>query len=112
MGKYRMVLVKEYFWNIDFRVDDSFFPINIPSSSESVKNDSVSERSGLLNYVFKWQPLIAPDRHVIQSIEDSLRNPTEPSALLHSCEFFSDVMLQDFPAEVFVQRPSIIFVRD
>lgn len=57
-----------------------------------------------------WQPLVTPDRHVLESIEQSLRNPPQPSSLLHSCEFFTDVMLQDFPAEVFIQRPSIVSV--
>lgn len=50
------------------------------------------------------------DQHVLESVENSLKNPADPSALLHTCEFFSDVMLHDFPAEVFLQRPSILLV--
>ena len=30
--------------------------------------------------------------------------------LVSACEFLSDVVIQDFPAEVFLQRPSIIKV--
>lgn len=64
----------------------------------------------MANLTLKWQPLVAPDRHVLESVEQSLTNPTEPSAVLHSCEFFIDVMLQDFPAEIFLQRPAIVLV--
>ncbi|RZC42072.1 rotatin [Asbolus verrucosus] len=55
----------------------------------------------------KWQNLIEPDRHVLQSIENSLRNPPQPSSLLHSSDFFTNILLRDFPAEVFLQRPTI-----
>lgn len=59
---------------------------------------------------FNWQPLVPPDRHVLESIEESLQNPPQPTGLLHTCEFFVDVMLQDFPPEVFLQRPTILYV--
>ncbi|XP_044270755.1 rotatin isoform X2 [Tribolium madens] len=55
----------------------------------------------------KWQMLIETDRQVLQSIENSLINPPQPASLLHSAEFFSNVLLRDFPAEVFLQRPTI-----
>ncbi|KAJ8960103.1 hypothetical protein NQ317_012335 [Molorchus minor] len=58
-----------------------------------------------------WQPLIEADRHVLQSVENSLKNPPQPSSILHSCEFFINVLLHDFPAEIFLQRPSIVMVR-
>lgn len=64
----------------------------------------------LPNFTFQWQPLIEADRQVINSLENSLRKPSEPSELLHSCEFFTDVLLHDFPAEVFLQRPAIILL--
>lgn len=57
-----------------------------------------------------WQRLIATDRHVLQSVENSLFKPPQPSALLHSCEFFTNVLLHDFPAEIFLQRPTILLV--
>ncbi|CAG9829728.1 unnamed protein product [Diabrotica balteata] len=62
----------------------------------------------LPNIYFEWQPLIESDRHVLNSVESSLVNPPQPSSLLHSCEFFRDVLLHDFPAEIFLQRPRII----
>jgi rotatin len=57
-----------------------------------------------------WQPLVVADRHVLLAIEESLANPTDLPLILHTCQFFTDVMLQDFPAEVFLQRPAIIKV--
>lgn len=62
-------------------------------------------------YVLRWQPLIETDRNVLQSVETSLKNPTNSATLFHSCEFFVNVLLHDFPAEVFIQRPGIITVR-
>lgn len=61
-------------------------------------------------YPLKWQFLIEADKQVLQSIEDSLKNPPQPISLLQSADFFSDVLLRDFPAEVFLQRPNIIMV--
>lgn len=57
-----------------------------------------------------WQPLIATDRHVLAALEEALNNPPDEMLLLHSCRFFNDVMLQDFPPEVFLQRPGIVKV--
>ncbi|KAL3273445.1 hypothetical protein HHI36_014889 [Cryptolaemus montrouzieri] len=64
----------------------------------------------LPNYYFPWQPLIDADMQVLDSVENSLKNPMQSSELICSCEFFSDVLLHDFPAEIFLQRPSIILL--
>lgn len=74
--------------------------ININSSTINVNS----------SFILKWQPLIRSDRHVLESVEQSLRTSVDLSVLLHSCEFFIDVLLQDFPAEVFLQRPAIVTV--
>lgn len=76
-----------------------------PDDSQISLTSQISNIDG-----FTWQKLVACDRQVLVSVEDSLKNPSERSPLLHSCDFFNDVMLQDFPSEVFVQRPSIVFV--
>ncbi|XP_066146267.1 rotatin isoform X2 [Euwallacea fornicatus] len=61
-------------------------------------------------HILKWQLLIETDRNVLQSVENSLKNPDSSSMLFHSCEFFINVLLHDFPAEVFIQRPGIVIV--
>lgn len=78
---------------------------SIISRSSKKKNISTT------NFYLKWQPLIESDRHVLQSVENSLKNPPEPSALLSSCEFFVNILLHDFPAEIFLQRPAIVLVK-
>ncbi|XP_069703739.1 rotatin isoform X2 [Periplaneta americana] len=60
--------------------------------------------------ILPWQPLVATDRHVLLAVEESLTNTTDLPLVLHTCQFFTDVMLQDFPAEVFLQRPAILKV--
>ncbi|XP_041375404.1 rotatin-like [Gigantopelta aegis] len=57
--------------------------------------------------VFPWLPLTPTDRHVLASTNTSLQSK-DISLLISASEFLSDVVIQDFPAEVFLQRPSII----
>ncbi len=42
-------------------------------------------------------------------VSRSLRN-ADSSLVVSACEFLSDVVFQDFPAEVFLQRPYIVKV--
>ena len=60
--------------------------------------------------ILPWQPLVATDRHVLLAVEESLASTTDLPLVLHTCQFFTDVMLRDFPAEVFLQRPPILKV--
>lgn len=80
---------------------------NRPTYRVDEKNINVREKS---EYVLRWQPLIETDRNVLQSVETSLKNPKNSATLFHSCEFFVNILLHDFPAEVFIQRPGIITV--
>ncbi|XP_071091563.1 rotatin-like [Haliotis cracherodii] len=63
--------------------------------------------AGLRVTVFPWLPLTPTDRHVLQSTNSSLQSK-DVSMLMSACEFLSDVVLQDFPAEIFLQRPEIV----
>lgn len=56
---------------------------------------------------FPWLPLTMTDRHVIISTDKSLQSK-DPVMLISACEFLSDVVFQDFPAEIFIQRPQIV----
>ncbi|GJQ85225.1 hypothetical protein Trydic_g13065 [Trypoxylus dichotomus] len=87
------------FNNVEFSVIDT------PTSDKFLEQTD----SYLPYFYLSWYSLINTDRHVLESVENSLKNPSEISSLLHTCEFFSDVMLHDFPAEVFLQRPTILF---
>lgn len=57
---------------------------------------------------FPWQSLVKSDRHVLSSIYDGLRYIDNKNSILQSCQFFTDVVLKDFPTEIFLQRPLII----
>ncbi|XP_011308952.1 rotatin [Fopius arisanus] len=56
-----------------------------------------------------WQPLVSSDRGVLAAVEDAL-SKDESNLTIHTCQLITNVMLQDFPAEVFLQRPSIISI--
>ncbi|NXN16088.1 RTTN protein, partial [Indicator maculatus] len=56
--------------------------------------------------VFPWITLTSTDRHVLASNESSLRSNNQ-SLIWSTCELLQDVIMQDFPAEIFLQRPKI-----
>uniref|UniRef100_A0A8C9I6A8 Rotatin n=1 Tax=Piliocolobus tephrosceles TaxID=591936 RepID=A0A8C9I6A8_9PRIM len=56
---------------------------------------------------FPWLPLTTTDRHVLSSNESSLRSSNH-TVIWNTCELLKDVIMQDFPAEIFLQRPKIV----
>uniref|UniRef100_A0A8C3SN29 Rotatin n=1 Tax=Chelydra serpentina TaxID=8475 RepID=A0A8C3SN29_CHESE len=56
---------------------------------------------------FPWLTLTTTDRHVLSSNESSLRSNNH-SLIWSTCELLRDVIMQDFPAEIFLQRPKIV----
>ncbi|KAM6283410.1 rotatin isoform 2-T2 [Porphyrio hochstetteri] len=56
---------------------------------------------------FPWLTLTSTDRHVLSSNESSLRSNNQ-SLIWSTCELLQDVIIQDFPAEIFLQRPKIV----
>ncbi|PNJ64436.1 RTTN isoform 19, partial [Pongo abelii] len=57
--------------------------------------------------IFPWLPLTTTDRHVLSSNESSLRSSNH-TLIWNTCELLKDVIMQDFPAEIFLQRPKIV----
>ncbi|KAM7369970.1 hypothetical protein PAMP_011257 [Pampus punctatissimus] len=57
--------------------------------------------------VFPWLTLTNTDRHILSSNESSLRS-NNPNLVRTTCKLLCDVIMQDFPAEIFLQRPSIV----
>ncbi|XP_036086020.1 rotatin isoform X3 [Rousettus aegyptiacus] len=56
---------------------------------------------------FPWLPLTTTDRHVLSSNESSLRSSNH-TLIWNTCELLKDVIMQDFPAEIFFQRPRVV----
>ncbi|NXJ02101.1 RTTN protein, partial [Psophia crepitans] len=59
---------------------------------------------------FPWLTLTSTDRHVLSSNESSLKSNNQ-SLIWSTCELLQDVIMQDFPAEIFLQRPKIVQAR-
>uniref|UniRef100_A0A9J8D9X9 Rotatin n=1 Tax=Cyprinus carpio carpio TaxID=630221 RepID=A0A9J8D9X9_CYPCA len=57
--------------------------------------------------VFPWLSLNTTDRHILSSNESSLRSDNH-NLVRTTCELLRDVIMQDFPAEIFLQRPSTV----
>uniref|UniRef100_A0A665VKZ6 Rotatin n=1 Tax=Echeneis naucrates TaxID=173247 RepID=A0A665VKZ6_ECHNA len=72
---------------------------DIPALHESVKCLKFS--------VFPWLTLTNTDRHILSSNESSLRS-NNPHLVRTTCDLLCDVIMQDFPPEIFLQRPNIV----
>ncbi|KAM8967857.1 rotatin isoform 2-T2 [Pelodytes ibericus] len=56
---------------------------------------------------FPWLTLTTTDRHVLSTNESSLCSNNH-CLIWRSCQLLQDVVMQDFPAEIFLQRPRIV----
>lgn len=57
--------------------------------------------------VFPWLTLTNTDRHILSSNESSLGS-SNPNMVRTTCDLLCDVIMLDFPAEIFLQRPGIV----
>ncbi|XP_019380164.1 PREDICTED: rotatin isoform X1 [Gavialis gangeticus] len=72
------------------------------------KRSAVNKAVKCLKFsTFPWLMLTTTDRHVLSSNESSLRSSNH-NLIWSTCELLQDVIMQDFPAEIFLQRPKIV----
>lgn len=88
----------------------STIPFDITLEQESDARISKTTEGGIKWLIMPWQPLVTSDKGVLTAVEDALNNNVDTNLILHTCQFITNVMMQDFPAEVFLQRPAIIMV--
>lgn len=79
-------------------------PTEIPQKKPEVVNQGVK---CLKISTFPWLTLTTTDRHVLSSNESSIRSNNH-RLIWNTCELLQDVIMQDFPAEIFLQRPNIV----
>ncbi|XP_041670116.1 rotatin isoform X2 [Cheilinus undulatus] len=86
-----------------------FFMKSTPSHTDvPSQRIAVHETVTCLKFsVFPWLTLTNTDRHILSSNESSLRS-SNPNLVRTTCELLCDVIMQDFPAEIFLQRPNIV----
>ncbi|KAL6462919.1 hypothetical protein MHYP_G00293410 [Metynnis hypsauchen] len=86
-----------------------YFQQNKPSQTDvAPPRVSVNASVRCLKFsVFPWLALTTTDRHILSSNESSLRSDSH-DLVRTTCELLRDVIMQDFPAEIFLQRPSIV----
>ncbi|XP_073487367.1 rotatin isoform X1 [Aquarana catesbeiana] len=56
---------------------------------------------------FPWLTITSTDKHVLSSNECSLKSKNQ-GLIWRSCQLLQDVVMEDFPAEIFLQRPKIV----
>uniref|UniRef100_A0A667ZIX4 Rotatin n=1 Tax=Myripristis murdjan TaxID=586833 RepID=A0A667ZIX4_9TELE len=86
-----------------------YFQKSMPSHIDAPpKRIAVHDSVRCLKFsVFPWLTLTTTDRHILSSNESSLRS-NNPNLVRTTCELLRDVIMQDFPAEIFLQRPTIV----
>ncbi|XP_018306110.1 rotatin [Mycetomoellerius zeteki] len=89
---------------------DNTTPFDITLDRETGTRISKTIEGGIKWLVMPWQPLVTSDRGVLTAVEEALNNTIDINHILHTCQFITNVMMQDFPAEVFLQRPAIITI--
>ncbi|XP_071558418.1 rotatin [Temnothorax nylanderi] len=89
---------------------DNTIPFDMTLESENGTQVSKTIEGGIKWLVMPWQPLVTSDRGVLTAVEEALNNAVDINHILHTCQFITNVMMQDFPAEVFLQRPAIITI--
>lgn len=89
---------------------DNTVPFDITLERENGTRVSKTVEGGIKWLVMPWQPLVTSDRGVLTAVEEALNNTVDINHILHTCQFITNVMMQDFPAEVFLQRPAIITI--
>ncbi|XP_075441560.1 rotatin isoform X4 [Ascaphus truei] len=89
----------------------SFQPSRIPPKETVAMHQIIpnhENKSTCLKFsTFPWLALTTTDMHVLSSNESSLRSNNH-SLVWRSCQLLQDVVMQDFPAEIFLQRPKIV----
>ncbi|XP_029698407.1 rotatin isoform X3 [Takifugu rubripes] len=85
-----------------------YFHTTRPSQTDvSLQRIAVHKSVKCLKFsVFPWLTLSNTDRHILSSNESSLKS-SNPNLIRTTCELLCDVIMQDFPAEIFLQRPQI-----
>ncbi|EZA47060.1 Rotatin [Ooceraea biroi] len=80
------------------------------STNQHENVESILLEDGIRWLAMPWQPLVTSDKAVLAAVEEALNNTTDTNLILHTCQFIMNVMMQDFPAEVFLQRPAIVII--
>uniref|UniRef100_T1J497 Rotatin N-terminal domain-containing protein n=1 Tax=Strigamia maritima TaxID=126957 RepID=T1J497_STRMM len=88
--------------NAHFGATGTYFEETAPSFLNTIP------QNGFYFTTFPWIPLNSSDRHVLVSTNDSLMN-NDAKELGNLCKFLRGILFQDFPAEIFLERPQIFF---
>ncbi|XP_076183468.1 rotatin homolog anastral spindle 3 isoform X2 [Ptiloglossa arizonensis] len=89
---------------------DSTIPFDLTMECGDGTPISKTTDGGIKWLVMPWQALVTSDRGVLAAVEEALNNSLDTNLILHTCQFITNVMMQDFPAEVFLQRPAIVLI--
>lgn len=75
--------------------------------AESYELD-IPHANGCSNNLFQWIPLTSGDRDIL-SVTDKRLQSQSSDMIKQSCQFLQIVLFNDFPIEIFIQRPKIFF---
>ncbi|KAK3729625.1 hypothetical protein QZH41_017666, partial [Actinostola sp. cb2023] len=106
LSKFAMITSLDHHHTLYCLTDSSLSQLGQARVPHSLENQQESfSSSGTLTF-FQWLPLSSSDRHIM-AVTDSRLHNCSSTLVAKSCEFLSDVLFKDFPAEIFLQRPSV-----
>jgi hypothetical protein len=76
--------------------------------TENDEEDSDDQQLRMMNSNFQWHPISRPDRFKLEAIHSGLISH-KPEVIRDVCIELQSTIFEDFPAEIFLQRPDIIF---
>ena len=84
------------------------FPLTMYFFLASDDDNSVSTVATIIPSPFEWHPLSKQDRDKLACVHSALVS-FKPEVIRDACIEFRGDILEDFPAEIFIQRPEILF---
>ena len=92
---------------------NSTHSFTIPSESTQQSDNShvtTSSESGIERELFPWLQISTVDHHVLTTTAHRLESD-DKSCFIITCSFVENVLLNDFPPQLFLQRPAVLQVR-
>lgn len=92
---------------------NSTHSFTMPSESGQQSDNShvtTSNESGTERELFPWLQISTVDHHILTTTAHRLESD-DKSCFITTCSFVENVLLNDFPAQLFLQRPAVLQVR-
>ncbi|XP_014215575.1 rotatin [Copidosoma floridanum] len=91
---------------------DGSLPFDLTTNDgDTIQNDVPKRSDSSIKWlVMPWQVLVKSDQGILAQLENGLCNSIDVNKKITNCQFITNVILQDFAAEIFLHRPTTVHV--